>query len=351
MRTNLHIKVTDCRIAPFVHARIARSVLTVLLATIVVAAPLAAQKQKEPLPDADRRALLLQEAASLTNIWSAHGAPFHLRATVSSFSGTKERKGQFEIWWASPSRFRDQITWGDQTTTHIANGDKLWTDGDDLHRRDTYRVLRLLAFSSRLATGDAKSPHAYRKTIDGQPTTCIETKLMLPSHDGYGVMFPATIIAGNATFVSVSTACLNESTNLPLEIDDIGYRFALSDYVAVGKAWFPRSLRQYVLNDEIVSIQADVLEKLPADYSDFTPREGLAGDQWCTNAIPPVPLAKFVTNIYSQPVTPGARVTSSPVHDAMLVFRVQLTRPRHEPSCVRRRWRSHYLHERAHEAF
>jgi hypothetical protein len=145
---------------------------------------------------------------------------------------------------------------------------------------------------------------------------------MLPVPDGSGLMVPTTIKVGNATFVSVSTACVNESTNLPLEINDAGYRFALSDYVAIGTAWFPRNLRQYVLKDEIVSIQADVLEKLSADYSDLTPRDGLTADPWCANAVPPAPLAKFVTDIYSQPVTPGARLTPFPVHDSMLVFRV-----------------------------
>jgi hypothetical protein len=288
----------------------------------VLAQPLSAQKQKELLPDADKRTLLLQEAASLTNIWSPHGTPFHLRAEVSSFNGSKERKGQFEIWWASPSRFRDQITWGDQTTTHIANGDKLWTDGDDLHRRDTYRVLRLLAFSSRLATPDLSSPRAYRKTIAGQPAICIETKLTAPSLEGSTVAVPMTIVVGTAKYASVATACLDSSTNLPLQIDDAGYGFLFADYVAIGPAWFPRSLRQYVLKDELVRIHADVLEKLPPDFSEFASREGLAPEPWCAAVKPPAPTAKFVMDNVVQVITPGTYVTAGAVHEAMLVFRV-----------------------------
>jgi hypothetical protein len=307
------------------HHRLVRPATRLAACALVLSACVVALRaeQKESLPDADKRALLLEEAASLTNIWSPHGTPFHLRANVSSFNGGHERKGKFEIWWQSPSRFHDEITWGDQTTTHIANGDSLSTVGDDLHRRDTYRILRLLGFQSRMVSGDGKSLRAHRTKIDGQLALCINITKPLPLPDvGSSTLIPSSLVVGGVgVYTAVGEACLDPSTNLPIELNDGVYRFELREYAALGSAFFPRSLRQFAGTDEIVRIEAEVIEKLDPGYQGFSPRDGAMSEAWCGNEKPPVLTSKVVAGSVVAPLQNGM-VVSGPVHEAMLVFRV-----------------------------
>ena len=153
------------------------------------------------------------------------------------------REGTFELWWASPARYRDEINWGDGTSSRIADKDALWVDGADAHRYDTFRVTQLLGFSSRLNISAGQlADKVQSKQIDGAAAICVRFTRS-SSIPNSMVMADGSVFVASRPIPDPST-CLDTINNLPVQIESTYRRLELGDYVQIGDKHFPRRLAE-----------------------------------------------------------------------------------------------------------
>jgi hypothetical protein len=286
--------------------------------------PLYAQKNV-PLPSKAEGSAMLDVAARRTNLWAVGSAPFHLRATVRSYGAKGEiRQGTFELWWASPARYRDEINWGDGASIRIADKDSLWVDGADPHRYDTFRVTQLLGFPSRLNISPGQlTDKVQAKQIDGAAAICLR-------FTGSSSIPNTMVMSDGRVFVPYTplpdpSTCLDRINNLPVQIESSYRRLELGDYVQIGEKQFPRRLAELSrVGAPIVQVQLDTLELLdPNLTAPFSTRAGIAAEPWCPNMILPraLQLRLPASIFYFQGFFASPYATDN-TSQALLVFRV-----------------------------
>ena len=269
--------------------------------------------------------MLLDVASRRTNLWALGSAPFHLRATVRSYGAKGEtRQGSFELWWASPARYRDEINWGDGASVRIADKDSLWVDGADAHRFDTFRIMRLLGFPARLrAPASPSVDKVDAKQIDGASAICL--RFTRYSNTPKMVAIPGTAMLMAATPSPDPTTCLDAGNNLPVRIEADYRRLELGNYVQIGEKKFPRKLTELTSRGTpVAQAELDTLELLdPGATAPFEPRGGIAAEPWCANMILPqalqLRLPAGIAYAEGTFISPDATDTTS---QALLVFRV-----------------------------
>jgi hypothetical protein len=301
-----------------------RVIVLAAIFVLIMSPPLSAQKNA-PLPSKAEGTALLDAASQRTNLWAAGSAPFHLRATARTYGAKGEiSQGTFELWWASPERYRDEINWGDGASIRIADRDSLWVDGADAHRYDTFRVTQLLGFPSRLNTSPGWSADKVQvEQIDGAAAICLRftrssnfpNKMVMP--DGRVFVASAPIPA--------PFACLDPINKLPVQIERGNRRLQLGNYVQIGDRQFPRKLAELTRGGApIVQVELDTLESLdPSETAPFAPYAGIAAERWCANMIVPKALRlRLPAGIdYAEDTFFSPFVTDASSR-ALLVFRV-----------------------------
>jgi hypothetical protein len=264
------------------------AIVSAAVSALMMSVPLSAQKNA-PLPSKAEMNTLLEVASRRTNLWAVGSAPFHLRATVKSYGAKGEtREGTFELWWASPARYRDEINWGDGTSSRIADKDALWVDGADAHRYDTFRVTQLLGFSSRLNISAGQlADKVQSKQIDGAAAICVRFTRS-SSIPNSMVMADGSVFVASRPIPDPST-CLDTINNLPVQIESTYRRLELGDHVQIGDKHFPRRLAEFTRGGApIVQVELQTLEPLdPNLTAPFAPRAGIAAEPWCPNMILP----------------------------------------------------------------
>jgi hypothetical protein len=287
--------------------------------------PLSAQKNA-PLPSKAEATTLLDLASRRTNLWAVGSTPFHLRATLKSYGAKGEiRQGTFELWWASPARYRDEINWDDAVSVRIANNDSLWVDGRDAHRFDTFRILRLLGFPARLK--NSASPSADKveaKQIDGTAAICL--RFTRSSNTPKMVAIPGTAMAMMALTPSPDpTTCLDAGNNLPVRIEANYRRLELGNYAQIGDKQFPRKLTELTgKGTSVAQVEIDALELFdPGSTAPFDPRAGIAAEPWCANmSLPQAMQLRLPDGVAYSEDTFISPYGSDAISQALLVFRV-----------------------------
>lgn len=273
------------------------------------------------VPSKEQRTLLLETAVRRTNLWAEGSAPFHLRANVVSYGAKGEiREGRFELWWASPERFRDEINWGEKSSVRIADKNSMWIGGSDVHRLDTFRVTTLIGFASRLMIpAGRKVERVQAKRIDGVSTVCMQ--ISQPRRPPDAIYFPEGYLVQNPD--PDPSECLDAVTHLPLWSESGQHVLKLGDYAKIGDKEFPRKLVEFHNGKPAVEIVLDLLEPLDVNAADvFRPAGDMIAKPWCANMIlPNAVLLKFPEGIIY--FADGFLTTSPVSHNwALLVFQV-----------------------------
>jgi hypothetical protein len=296
------------------------------LSLAVMCLPTPGQKNSS-LPSKIEATALLEASTRTINLWASDSVPFHLHATVKSYGQkTQIRQGTFELWWASPARFRDEINWGDKSSVRIGDKNLLWIEGSDAHRLDTFRITRLLGFVSRLAIPAGESVDRVRaKKIDGVPVICTRLSNTSNSSGTEPLVGGGLFVLGSS--VPERSTCLDATTKLPMRIEDGFHRLELGGYVQVGDKQFPRTLAELSRDGlPIVEMDLDLLEPLNVSETNaFVVSAGAIGKHWCANMV--LPRAAQLNFPPGVAYVPGGFITTSPVgiNSALLVFRVDET--------------------------
>ena len=308
MKSSLILPRSQNRLVQFMSASIFRQRFIALgFAVLLSALPACAQK-KSPVPSKKEAKALLERAAELTNLRTSNASAFHLRAKTRSFGYqiTKGRvaefpamtfDGAYELWWASPDRWREEVTWSGKTSTRVADGGQLWTQGDDGNRFKTTSLIQALDYwrnVRELVGGDLG--RVQRKEKDGVSATCMHFPLQVSIEEDpvYGREKPKEW-----------STCLDAKDNLPLWIDFDRYfdirRLEFGKYLQMGDKRFPSSVRQLVQRSvqdrlgapvgawrPLMAIEVELLEAFDISQADvFAPAASASSNPWCSNMVPP----------------------------------------------------------------
>lgn len=240
---------------------------------------------KPPLPSKDEAKLLLEAAVEKTHLSAVGSPPYHLRAKVKSFASKRDTiEGTYEVWWASPERWREETIWDGKTSVKIADTDHLWTEGEDLHRYIASRLLDLLDFWAYLKISriqEMKRVHA--KTFDGASLACVEVDEQIPETTSGNILLRVPAIH--------RTACLDPGTSLPLRIERNALHLELSNYVELGAKRFPRTLRRIFDGKSQIEAEVEILEAFDAAQAGtLQPSKSAVSQPWCSNMVPPIPV-------------------------------------------------------------
>ena len=290
-------------------------------AVLLSASPGRPQK-KSPVPSKEEARALLKRAAELTNLRSPDAPSFHLRAKTKSFGYqiTKGRveenptltlDGVYELWWASPERWREEVTWSGKTSIRVANRGQLWIQGEDAYRFETTRLVQTLEYWRNLRElAGADLGHVQHKEKNGVSTTCMHFPLQVDIYTDpvYGRELPKEW-----------STCLDTKDNLPLWIDFDKYystsRLEFGNYTQWGDKRFPDKVRQMFHGSELLmgaplgawkpqlTFEMESLEAFDTSGTDvFAPTASVRSNPWCADMIPPKGL-KFRSGEVFKPLT------------------------------------------------
>jgi hypothetical protein len=136
--------------------------------------PVIAQKNSS-LPAKEEGKTLVERSNKLTNLRALGSAAFHISVRAKSYRPKGQTiQGIYDLWWATPDRWREEISWGDKSFVRIADKNRLWVNGADANRLDTLHVTRLLDFPSRLRIPpDLSVDRVQARQTDGVPAICM----------------------------------------------------------------------------------------------------------------------------------------------------------------------------------
>jgi hypothetical protein len=267
-------------------ARLCFALAIVLL--VGTGVPVIAQSNPS-LPSKDEGKALVERSNKLTDLRALGSAPFHLNARTKAYGRKGQSiRGTYELWWASPNRWREDISWGDNSFIRIADKNHLWVNGADANRLDTLHVARLLDFSSRLRVPlNRPVDRVQTKQIDGVAAICMRL---------FDIPFPSatTYVQGIGPVVGLPldperSACWDAATGLPLRIDAGSDRIELGVYSAIGDKQFPHRIHELRDGKMLIEFELDSLELFDVTTTTaFTPPSGMSAIPWCANMISPI---------------------------------------------------------------
>jgi hypothetical protein len=209
--------------------------------------------------------MLLQAAASSQS--TEPGAPFHLFAKFKYTLDRETREGTYELFWAAPSRFREEFRMGAVTETDVASGNKLFVErSSKAFPLPLWRIRQ--TFRSPIGSLVGEDPDvkkSYSDKSSGQWRTCAEVKLEY----------------------SINQVCFDPTTKLVAwGVGGIYGRqapseFRVSDFQALGGKAVPQKLFLRSLG-ETVEIEVTVLEA-QTSFADsvFVASPKAEGRDWC----------------------------------------------------------------------
>jgi hypothetical protein len=214
------------------------------------------------------KTMLLQAAAS--SQLTEPGAPFHLFAKFKYTLDRETREGTYELFWAAPSRFREEFRMGAVTETDVATGTKLFVERSSkalplpLWRiRQTFR-----SPIGSLVGEDPDVKKSYSDKSSGQWRTCADVKFEY----------------------SINRVCFDPTTKLVAwGVGGIYGRqapseFRVSDFQALGGRAVPQKLFLRSLG-ETIEIEVTILEA-QTSFADsvFVASSKAEGRDWCAEA-------------------------------------------------------------------
>jgi len=251
----------------------------------------ATAQSNSSLPSKEEGKALVEKSNKLTNLRALGSVPFHLNARAKSYGPKGQTiQGTYQLWWASPGRWREEISWGDKSVVRIADNNRLWVNGAESNRLDTLHATKLLDFSSRLRIPSDRSVDRIKaKQIDGVSAICM--RLFHFSSPSGSTAIPGTGLQIMSPLDVERSACWDGATSLPLRIDTGPDRLELGAYSAIGDKQFPHKLRELRDGKMLIEVELDSLELLDVTATTaFTPPSGTNAKPWCANMILPKPL-------------------------------------------------------------
>ncbi len=283
--------------------------LLILSAALFTWTPAGSAQMEPPVGSNEEAAALLTRAAEETRLDGRGSAPFHLRARMKSFGAKGDAvDGTYELWWISPEKWRNEITWVGAKTVRIAEKDRIWIAGEDAHRFDTWRLSNAFRFWSRLIVdGGEHIKRVSNKELNGAPAACIE--LTQNDQTNNFPVWVGDLLQGSVPLVPDRTSCLDLGTGLPLNIE-FGFtrveydayrgvilknfpplRLEFGAYAKLGAKYFPETLREIQAGTLLFELRLEFLDDLDPGQSNALERPSDAVSRsWCPDMALPVPL-------------------------------------------------------------
>ena len=198
------------------------TVLALLLA-------LAAEARSRSLPSKKEAAVLLHDAAEARNLTSQGSPPFHLAAKVHYEIADRSFDGTYELFWASPDRYRKDYKAGTVSDTEVVLGNKLYVlrstpIPDFLYWRTATLLKSLYVGTSSTAPRVSK---VYAAELQGQKVICIRSDV--GSREDQDCFQETT--TGTTPFSEIE----KRSSSYKLELDE---------FASLGGKFFPRKITE-----------------------------------------------------------------------------------------------------------
>jgi TonB family protein len=247
-----------------------------VVAVLLVSGGLAEQKQQE-----EQVLQLLKKARDVADIRAADSPPFSLRARIQAAPlrrGRKALDGTLLLYWVSPTRWRQEITFPGYSQVRIASQGKLWTTRNvPFEPVRAYQLEQLMDVQSQWTLREGESAREERKERKqkGVRLRCIEVK---------GELEPRRELCADAESLVPLTTRIAASHLISCEY---------GDYAPWGSREFPRLMRVYEDKDLVIEAQIEKLAPTlePAASLLAPPASATAWD-WCNNAEPATVLSK-----------------------------------------------------------
>ncbi len=256
-----------------------------------------AQRKLPTLPKADPDAVVLVAEAAQSAVLEALGAtPFRLRAHMLARDfAHPPTEGTFELIWASPEEWREELTLPDFHQVRVFRKDTLWTKRNLPYLPlPAYRMIQIMRNRARF---DAYlnqlplSPIEYRKTRGGVER-CVGLQVGTPSD------WERCYAAGTPDL-------------LRFRANDGAVGLDLTDYGQFGVERVPRKIVMIERGVPIIEAQVKELREWKADdlalAAALSPPENATRRRWCANPTPttrgglvafrPEPRAERATNL------------------------------------------------------
>lgn len=249
--------------------------LRALLACLIISVMIPVVKGAIPAQDQKSEAeKLLREAHERTDIRATDGRPFRLTAIIELLDEQGQTKqGNYRLFWESPTKWQDELTFPDFSQTRLASGEKLFTQRKPIPlTMEMFRLLHFLEF-----------PDSIRPALVGTPTNVKEV-----AKEGKQETAIKTEVNDKVWW----TFYVEKATSVPSQVESASGKTRLSfeKYEEFAGHLFPRLLIETRSNQ--MSIRVQVQELTGANYKPetFAPPPDAPYIRWCPNAVPAKPL-------------------------------------------------------------
>ncbi len=225
---------------------------------------------------------ILEKAATAADLWSEDAPPYHLAASVVVYLGKDAYKGTYDLWWASPDKYREgfQMQVGADTyaETDLALGDKFYT----LRNTTTlsfqlWQVRRgVREVHHRFFWGhEPKKPRVYRARVGGEQITCIDVDSEIQRIE--------TCLDPVTGQVSSSSVKPTEAGTKTPEVAEMARSsgWEITNFAILENKRYPRriKLQEYDLALEVNVTSLDRVSRFGDDV--FQPIPRAAASDWC----------------------------------------------------------------------
>jgi TonB family protein len=219
----------------------------------------------------------LNRVRETTNIAAPDSPPFQLRAHVVAAPverGRPQHDGTYALTWASPDRWREEITFPGYHRVRVAAQKKLWTAADlPFEPVRVYELSQLFDLRSQWTLQPDESANLQKaKNHKGVDTQCVEVRSDLePGRE----------------------VCADASSSLPLRMEmlmpynPLRTSFEYAEFQPSGGKQFPRVMRAFEGKSLALEVRVDELaQNLNPDESIFAPPTQAVSWDWCADAEP-----------------------------------------------------------------
>lgn len=243
--------------------------------------------------DKEKAAAWISKAAEFSNLKGPGSKPFRLRLQWKAGYGTVVATGAYQLLWASPEQWREELRTGDNVAIRTATGGKVWVvRGDDFLSYPAYQLQNMLAILWGLGNDDqGQVKELFTQSIENANSQCVKFERkdslinqMCFSSDG--------MLLGMSK--GVSTDAMVDADRLGIfrrgTLRSSGPRLSSSNtydfmkYVELEGKLFPRHM--LVLSQKVPTLEAfveDLQYTKPSDsVSEFAVPEGARSTPACT---------------------------------------------------------------------
>jgi hypothetical protein len=245
-----------------------RIISTLALLGLLASYSSALHSSKAPADDGgqDEAEKLLRQAEELTDIRSSGNHAFRLAARVKLFEGKRQiREGTYDLYWRSPTDWRDQLRIDDFSQVRTAVADTLYlTRSATGLSLEVFNVLKLLDFPNLLRASPEQTARRLRnETRNGSPERTFEVA-------------PPGLPASKTVFLDGSSPI---PTGARYKGSHFEYKF--ENYAEFSGRQFPRTLTEVESNRPVIQVQVQELAEASIDASPFAIPQDALWQSWC----------------------------------------------------------------------